>query len=130
VDDFGAFFENLERTLEESPSAGELRDVRDILDDPSYEAELARFIAGINDPDVLGDFLARMRRLRRRMEERCEKRKLQKEIVVQMGVVGGVGLIGGSIIAAASATFPPNRPNCCGGRGMDGPPGLSWCLKA
>jgi len=100
------FFENVERAIAGSPAATELREIRDVLDDPAYVDELARFLAGVNDPDVLNDLLGRMRRLKRRLEERSEKRKLHKDLVVQMGVVGGVGLIGGSIVTASSATFP------------------------
>ena len=101
------FIEKIEHSLEGSPPVYELREIRDILDDPAYVAELTRFMAGINDPDSLSDLLSKMRRIRRKFEERCEKRKLHKDVAVQLGIVGGVGLIGGSIVAAASAAFPP-----------------------
>jgi len=60
------FFENVERAIAGSPAATELREIRDVLDDPAYVDELARFLAGVNDPDVLNDLLGRMRRLKRR----------------------------------------------------------------
>ncbi len=92
--------------LKGEPAVERLREARDILDDPAFVAELIREIKTINDPDVLSDLLARIRRLRRDMEERRDKKLHNKEMIVQMGVAGGVGLVGGSIVAAAAATFP------------------------
>jgi hypothetical protein len=107
ADKVAEFIERVEQTLTGAPSAQELREIRDVLDDPAFVAELSRHTNGINDPQILSDLLSRLRRIRRKFEEQCEKRKLHKDVSVQLGVVGGVGLIGGSIVAAASAAFPP-----------------------
>ncbi len=106
AEDITALFDRLERLLLGKPSAAELTAIRNTLDDPAYVKEIVRFVNGINDPTVSGYLLGKIRRLRREVQAKCEKRKLHKELEVQMGVAGGIGIVGGSIIAAATATFP------------------------
>lgn len=106
AEDITALFDRLERLLDGKPGSAELVKIRDTLDDPLYVKEVVRFVSGINDPSVAAYLLGKIRRLRREVEAKCEKRKLHKELEVQMGVAGGIGIIGGSIIAAATATFP------------------------
>ena len=96
----------IETDLEGKVDVRRLRDIRDWLDDPAFLAELLSYIRTLNDPDSLNDIRSRIRHLWRLCEERCDQRKLDKEIILQMGVVGGVGLVTGSLIASASATFP------------------------
>lgn len=106
ADDITALFDRLERLLANKHGTAELTEIRDTLDDPLYVREIVRLVGTINDPSVAGYLIGKIRRLRREVEARCEKRKLHKELEVQMGVAGGIGIIGGSIIAAATATFP------------------------
>ena len=96
----------IETDLEGKVDVRRLRDIRDWLDDPAFLAELLSYIRTLNDPDSLNDIRSRIRHRWRLCEERCDQRKLDKEIILQMGVVGGVGLVTGSLIASASATFP------------------------
>jgi len=98
--------EEFERIIDGSPNIDALKMIRETLDDKVFGYELVRYAKEINDPDSRNDLLSRIRHLQRRIEDRREDRNYQKEQAVHIGVVGGVGLIGGSIVAAASATFP------------------------
>lgn len=86
--DIGAFLQSLELSIQGAPTADELREIRDVLDVPAFARELKQFVRSINDPDVLSAVLARMRRIRRKAEETCEKRRHHKDLVIQLGVTG------------------------------------------
>lgn len=100
-------FVGIEKDLNDRPDSGRLRDIRDWLDSPALVAELKSYIAGVNDPDVLNDVLARIQRLKRLLEDERNAREHQKDFLSRAGIGGGIGLVTGSLIAAAHATFPP-----------------------
>jgi hypothetical protein len=104
--DVPSLLDEFERLIGGSPDIDALKLIRETLDDAAFGAELVRYLKAINDPDILNKNLRRIRHLKRDIQDRSEDRNYQKEQAVQFGVVGGVGLIGGSIVAAASATFP------------------------
>lgn len=104
--DVGRFFEDLALGLESPLPSSKPRELGDSLDDPAFLAEMKRYARCINDADVLAAFLGTLRRIRRRLEELRDRRLFQKDVAVQLGVVGGVGVIGASIVAAATAALP------------------------
>ena len=103
---FDDFFDGLKAAIEARPNAEHLGYHLEILDDPSFEAGVIRYIHGINEPDKRSAMTAQMRSLRRLLEERREGCKFQKDFAIQAGMAGGVSLIVGSIIAVASGLSP------------------------
>jgi hypothetical protein len=97
---------SIEREVADPVSIERLREVREYIGDPAFLAELQEFRRTRNDPDQIADLASVARRLQWCLGDRCEAHKFEGSVLLQGGMAGGIGLIGGCIVAALTATFP------------------------
>lgn len=99
--------EELAGQFADRPNLDVLKGVRQRIDDPAFASAITEFSTrGHNDPSVRIDFKKALRSLLRAAQDRKSDLDYEATQVGRIGIGGGVGLVGGSVVAAATAAFP------------------------
>jgi hypothetical protein len=89
------------------PDVNTLRALRRRVDDPAFASAVREYYHRLhNDPSVRIEFLAALQDLLRTAQDHKSDLNYAASQIGAIGIGGGVGLIGGSIVAVATAAFP------------------------
>jgi hypothetical protein len=99
--------EELTEQFSDRPDLRTLRAVRRRVDNPAFASAIREYYnRRHNDPSVRIEFKDSLQRLLRLVQDHKADLDYDATQVGAIGIGGGIGLVGGGVVAAASAAFP------------------------